>query len=145
MKAGGETGHASVYKSFNPWRCSLLAKIETTVQSCCRDYQTQNALGNAPLTENKRLELLLQLAESQTIPIEPASNMADINQQLVRQWPYDGNALRQLAIERSKSIKNHLVGQGVSPERVFILNAETTDQTRISTERVATTMEIKTL
>ena len=126
------------------WPLIAQAKIEDAIELSWQDYQVVNALDNDILTENIRLELMAQLAEAQAINIESASTLKAINQQLVNQWPYDEIAMRGLAIERSKSIKNYLVEQGLSSERLFILDADTTEQ-QVSGRGVETRMEIKVL
>ncbi|UYM14004.1 DUF748 domain-containing protein [Endozoicomonas euniceicola] len=126
------------------WPLIAQAKIENAIELSWQDYQAVNTLDNDILTENIRLELMAQLAEAQAIDIESASTLKAINQQLVNQWPYDEIAMRGLAIERSKSIKNYLVEQGLSPERLFILDANTTEQ-QVSGRGVETRMEIKVL
>ena len=98
-----------------------------------------------PVPANKREALLKQLAETQGFaPDTLPSSSSDLNDWLIEHWPYDDLAMRNLAIERSKSVKNYLVEQGLNPERLFILNAETSEQD-LSARGIETKMAVKAL
>ena len=63
-------------------------------------------------------------SESAELNIEQA-NADTITQHLLAQWPFNENAMRQLAIDRAREIKDYLMDEGgLDPQRIFLLSVQ---------------------
>ncbi len=82
------------------------------------------------MDEDTHLRLLQTIAgtmmtsESAELNIEQA-NADTITQHLLAQWPFNENAMRQLAIDRAREIKDYLMDEGgLDPQRIFLLSVQ---------------------
>ena len=82
------------------------------------------------MDEETRLRLLQTIAgtmmtsESSELNIERA-NADTITQHLLVQWPFNESAMRQLAIDRAREIKDYLMDEGgLDPQRIFLLSVQ---------------------
>ena len=82
------------------------------------------------MDEDTHLRLLKTIAgtmmtsESDELNIEQA-NADTITQHLLAQWPFNENAMRQLAIDRAREIKDYLMDEGgLDPQRIFLLSVQ---------------------
>ncbi len=82
------------------------------------------------MDEDTHLRLLQTIAgtmmtsESAELNIEQA-NADTITQHLLAQWPFNENAMRQLAIDRARKIKDYLMDEGgLDPQRIFLLSVQ---------------------
>lgn len=82
------------------------------------------------MDQETRLRLLQQIIESkkttEALDVEVQNSSADaLAQQLLEQWPFNENAMRQLPIDRAREIKDYLMDEGgLDPQRIFLLNIQ---------------------
>ncbi|WP_299725793.1 DUF748 domain-containing protein [uncultured Endozoicomonas sp.] len=92
------------------------------------------------------LQLLTQVATKMndsgraTIALEN-NNIASITEQLIQQWPYNEAAMRELAIDRAKEIKDYLMNEGgLAPERIYLLDVQ--HLAKGTEEQIATELQL---
>ncbi|KEI70573.1 DUF748 domain-containing protein [Endozoicomonas elysicola] len=82
------------------------------------------------MDDETRLRLLQQIVENmsstETLDIDVQDSTTDVvTRQLLTQWPFNEHAMRQLAIDRAREIKDYLIDEGgLEPERIFLLNVQ---------------------
>ncbi|WP_419833867.1 DUF748 domain-containing protein [Endozoicomonas atrinae] len=98
------------------------------------------------MDEETRLRLLQNIAgtmmtsESSELNIERA-NADTITQHLLAQWPFNENAMRQLAIDRAREIKDYLMDEGgLDPQRIFLLSVQSLSEG--SAEKPSTELQL---
>ncbi len=98
------------------------------------------------MDEETRLRLLQNIAgtmmtsESSELNIERA-NADTITQHLLAQWPFNENAMRQLAIDRAREIKDYLMDEGgLDPQRIFLLSVQSLSEA--SAEKPSTELQL---
>ena len=103
-------------------------QLEQKLLADWQAYLHENNEEDRPISTKEKEAFLNALAESKGFAEAESTSPEETVSWLVNQWPYDNSALRQLAIERSKEVKNYLTEQGLNPKRIFILNVETPEQ-----------------
>ncbi|ELU02795.1 hypothetical protein CAPTEDRAFT_209497 [Capitella teleta] len=128
---------------------SLLDKELT--QHWTRDLQKQKKpvpekLLLSTMDEETHLRLLQKIAESIGSTEAQNSNAQDstadaVTKQLLTQWPYNEHAMRQLAIDRAREIKDYLIDEGgLDPQRIFLLNVQSLAEG--STDKPSTELQL---